>query len=48
MRYNEEFYEVCKLGDGEYGSVFKCVYRLDGCIYVIKKLKIFVVGSVNE
>lgn len=47
-RYNEEFYEVCKLGDGEYGSVFKCVHRLDGCTYAIKKSKTPVAGSVNE
>ncbi|XP_061176533.1 wee1-like protein kinase 1-A [Saccostrea echinata] len=47
-RYNEEFYEVCKLGDGEYGSVFKCVHRLDGCTYAIKKSKTPVAGSVYE
>ncbi|ESO92215.1 hypothetical protein LOTGIDRAFT_93229, partial [Lottia gigantea] len=47
-RYNEEFYEMCKLGDGEYGSVHKCVHRLDGCIYAIKKSKTPVAGSVYE
>ncbi|XP_046326181.1 wee1-like protein kinase 1-B [Haliotis cracherodii] len=47
-RYNEEFYEVCKLGDGEFGSVHKCVHRLDGCTYAIKKSKTPVAGSVYE
>ncbi|XP_033739704.1 wee1-like protein kinase 1-A [Pecten maximus] len=47
-RYNEEFHEVCKLGDGEFGSVYKCVHRLDGCTYAIKKSKMPVAGSVYE
>ncbi|KAL5010313.1 hypothetical protein ScPMuIL_012618 [Solemya velum] len=47
-RYNEEFHEVCKLGDGEFGSVFKCLHRLDGCTYAIKKSKTPVAGSVYE
>ncbi|ELU12710.1 hypothetical protein CAPTEDRAFT_226192 [Capitella teleta] len=47
-RYNEEFHEVCKLGDGEFGSVYKCVNRLDGCSYAIKKSKMPVAGSAYE
>ncbi|CAH1798903.1 unnamed protein product [Owenia fusiformis] len=47
-RYNEEFHEICKLGDGEFGSVCKCVNRLDGCTYAIKKSKTPVAGSVYE
>ncbi|KAJ8315702.1 hypothetical protein KUTeg_007852 [Tegillarca granosa] len=47
-RYNEEFHEVCKLGDGEFGSVHKCLHRLDGCTYAIKKSKTPVAGSVYE
>lgn len=47
-RYNEEFHEVCKLGDGAFGSVYKCVHRLDGCTYAIKKSKTPVAGSVYE
>ncbi|XP_064617952.1 wee1-like protein kinase 1-A isoform X2 [Liolophura sinensis] len=47
-RYNEEFHELSKLGDGEYGSVYKCVHRLDGCPYAIKKSKAPVAGSVYE
>jgi wee1-like protein kinase len=47
-RYNEEFHQVCKLGDGEFGSVYKCINRLDGCTYAIKKSKRPVAGSVYE
>lgn len=47
-RYNEEFHEVCKLGDGEFGSVYKCIHRLDGCTYAIKKSKAPVAGSQYE
>ena len=38
----------CKLGDGAFGSVFKCINRLDGCTYAIKKSKMPVAGSVYE
>ncbi|KAL3882485.1 hypothetical protein ACJMK2_028822 [Sinanodonta woodiana] len=47
-RYNEEFHEVCCLGVGEYGGVHKCIHRLDGCTYAIKKSKTPVAGSVYE
>lgn len=47
-RYTEEFFEVCKLGDGEFGSAYKCVNRLDGCVYAIKKSKMPIAGSQYE
>ena len=47
-RYVEEFHQVAKLGDGEFGSVYRCVNRLDGCTYAIKKSKMPVAGSVYE
>lgn len=47
-RYTEEFYEVSKLGDGEFGSAYKCVNRLDGCVYAIKKSKMPIAGSQYE
>jgi len=47
-RYVEEFHQIAKLGDGEFGSVYKCVNRLDGCTYAIKKSKMPVAGSIYE
>lgn len=47
-RYHQEFHEVGLIGTGEFGSVYKCINRLDGCVYAIKKSIRPVAGSVNE
>nr|BAB83502.1 Wee1 [Patiria pectinifera] len=44
-RYNKEFVEVCKIGSGEFGAVYKCINRL---IYAIKKSKNPIAGSAFE
>lgn len=47
-RYYQEFHEIGLIGCGEFGSVHKCINRLDGCIYAIKKSIRPVAGSVDE
>lgn len=47
-RYHEEFVELELIGSGQFGSVYKCINRLDGCIYAVKKSTKPVAGSVME
>lgn len=47
-RYHQEFHELGLIGTGEFGSVYKCINRLDGCTYAIKKSIKPVAGSINE
>ncbi|KAG5310713.1 WEE1 kinase, partial [Acromyrmex insinuator] len=47
-RYHKEFHELGLIGIGEFGSVYKCINRLDGCTYAIKKSIKPVAGSINE
>ena len=48
FRYKSEFIELSRLGQGEFGSVYKAVNRFDGCIYAIKKTKKTLKGLNEE
>jgi wee1-like protein kinase len=47
-RYEKEFVELKLLGEGEFGLVYQCLNRLDGCIYAIKRSIRPVAGSSFE
>jgi wee1-like protein kinase len=47
-RYEKEFVEMKLLGEGEFGLVYQCLNRLDGCIYAIKRSIKPVAGSSYE
>lgn len=47
-RYHQEFLELELIGKGQFGCVYKCVNRLDGCVYAVKKSTKPVAGSVLE
>ncbi|CAD6997247.1 unnamed protein product [Ceratitis capitata] len=47
-RYQKEFLEISLIGIGEFGLVYQCLNRLDGCVYAIKKSIKPVAGSFFE
>uniref|UniRef100_A0A336LPW6 non-specific protein-tyrosine kinase n=1 Tax=Culicoides sonorensis TaxID=179676 RepID=A0A336LPW6_CULSO len=47
-RYEREFVELELIGSGEFGLVYQCLNRLDGCVYAIKRSRKPVAGSTFE
>ncbi|XP_065345937.1 wee1-like protein kinase 2 [Cloeon dipterum] len=47
-RYRKEFLELEIIGSGEFGSVYKCINRLDGVTYAIKRSIRPIAGSSDE
>ncbi|XP_037957827.1 wee1-like protein kinase [Teleopsis dalmanni] len=47
-RYQKEFNEISVIGVGEFGLVYQCLNRLDGCVYAIKKSIKPIAGSFFE
>lgn len=47
-RYDKEFAERELIGAGEFGLVYQCVNRLDGCTYAVKRSRKPVAGSTFE
>lgn len=47
-RYNVEFIELGVIGRGQFGRVTRCVNKLDGCVYALKRSLRPVAGSAAE
>ncbi|XP_029673195.1 wee1-like protein kinase isoform X2 [Formica exsecta] len=47
-RYHKEFHELDLIGSGSFGSVYKCINRLDGCTYAVKRSRKPIAGIVSE
>lgn len=47
-RYYNDFFELAQIGSGEFGNVYKCIHRLDGCTYAVKRTRQPVKGSIDE
>jgi wee1-like protein kinase len=47
-RYKSEFIELSRLGQGEFGAVYRVVNRFDGCVYAVKKTRRPIKGSQDE
>ncbi|KAM6201847.1 wee1-like protein kinase 2 [Rhynchocyon petersi] len=47
-RYEKEFLELEKIGVGSFGTVYKCIKRLDGCVYAIKRSTRAFEGLLDE
>lgn len=46
--YEQCFEQITKVGEGSFGEVFKVKSKQDGCLYAIKKSKVFFRGENNR
>ena len=46
-RFNQDFQIIGSLGNGSFGTVYKCLSRLDGCTYAVKAAKKIARGATD-
>jgi len=47
-RFNLDFDVIDQLGDGSFGTVYKCLSRIDGCMYAVKTAKRKAKGAADR
>eukprot|EP00547_Thalassionema_nitzschioides_P000208 CAMPEP_0194213224 /NCGR_PEP_ID=MMETSP0156-20130528/13612_1 /TAXON_ID=33649 /ORGANISM="Thalassionema nitzschioides, Strain L26-B" /LENGTH=649 /DNA_ID=CAMNT_0038941209 /DNA_START=354 /DNA_END=2303 /DNA_ORIENTATION=+ len=47
-RFSQDFDVIGQLGDGSFGTVYKCLSRLDGCMYAVKAAKRKAKGTADR
>lgn len=47
-RFENDFQTLSVLGNGSFGTVLKCISRLDGCLYAIKRTRRSIRGSLEK
>jgi hypothetical protein len=47
-RFNQDFDIIGTLGNGSFGTVYKCLSRIDGCLYAVKAAKRQAKGNADR
>lgn len=47
-RFEEDFQSIGQLGSGSFGTVYKCISRVDGCLYAVKVVKRMARGELDR
>jgi wee1-like protein kinase len=47
-RFEEDFEQLAVLGKGSFGTCYKCVKRLDGCVYAVKRTNRRIRGDIDR
>ena len=47
-RFEEDFEQVAVLGKGSFGTCYKCIKRLDGCTYAVKRTNRQIRGDIDR